>query len=148
MSVRHALVLALFVVGCTKSAPPPPPPAPSGPSFRGDVAPVLDKMCARAEGCHGDKATHSVSLDLRPDRAYGALVGAPAAARKGALRVKPNDPAASFLVDKLTGKLGPSEGKAMPLDDMTGAPLVPSPIDPAYIETILKPWIAAGARDK
>jgi hypothetical protein len=139
---RFPILLALVAAGCSR---PTPRAAPAGPSFRTDVAPVLDRMCARAEGCHGDKPTDSVSLDLRTARAYGQLVGVPAEARRGALRVKPGDPAASFLLDKLSGKLGHGEGKPMPIDPQTGAPISPSPIDSSYLEAILKPWIAAGA---
>jgi hypothetical protein len=106
---------------------------------------VLDRQCAQAKGCHGDEPTDSVALDLRRDHAYAELVGHPSLVRKGALRVKSGDPAASFLVDKLVGTLGPREGKTMPLDPDTGAPIVPSPLPPGFIERTLKPWIAAGA---
>jgi hypothetical protein len=102
-------------------------------------------MCARAAGCHGEKPTDSVSLDLRPANAYAQLVAVPSEARKGAMRVKPGDPSSSFLVDKLTGTLRGGEGKPMPIDSTTGAPLDPSPIDRAYLDLILKRWIACGA---
>jgi len=152
--VKRALTLTLTLVlslasACKRESPAPsaapaaPPPA--APSFRRDVAPVLDRMCARARGCHGAEPTDSVSLDLSSAAAWRQLVGARAEAREGALRVKPGDPQASFLLDKLTGTLRPREGKPMPIDPQTGAPVVPSPIDRAYLDAILKPWIAAGA---
>jgi hypothetical protein len=134
----------LLLLACTKRAP---APQPSAPSFAHDVAPVLDRMCAHAEGCHGDKPTDSVDLDLRATAAYRQLVDVPAQARKGALRVKRGEPEASFLVDKLTGRLGAREGKSMPIDANTGAPVLPSPIGSDYIERILAPWIASGAPD-
>jgi hypothetical protein len=86
-----------------------------------------------------------VHLDLRPAAAYSQLVNAPAEARAGAFRVKPGDPEASFLIDKLEGTLGGGEGKKMPIDDQTGVPLDPSPLPPDYIDTVLKPWIMQGA---
>jgi hypothetical protein len=118
-----------------------------GSSFRHDILPVLLRTCAQAKGCHGEKPTDSVDLDLRAAAAYGQLVNHAAKARKGALRVKPGDPAASFLIDKLTDSLGPQEGKSMPLDPDTGAPIDPSPVPAAFIEDALKPWILAGAPD-
>jgi hypothetical protein len=111
-------------------------------SFSHDVWPVLQQQCAQAKGCHGDEPTDSVSLDLRRDRAYAELVGHPAQARKTALRVSPGHPEASFLVDKLTGTLGPREGKRMPIDENTGAPT--TPLSPDFIAK-LKDWIAARA---
>jgi hypothetical protein len=126
---------ALLSVACHK-----PPP-----SFARDVWPVLDHHCAAAKGCHGDDPTDSVALDLRRAHAYAELVGHLSAAKKGAFRIQPNDPAASFLINKLTGALGPREGKQMPIDDMTGAPILPSPLPPGFVERTLTPWILAGA---
>jgi len=108
-------------------------------------APVLDRMCARAQGCHGDQPTDSVDLDLCASASYRQLVGVAAQARRGALRVTPGAPTKSFLVDKLTGHLGPREGKPMPIDATTGVPVQPSPIDSGYLDWILRPWIGAGA---
>jgi hypothetical protein len=119
--------------------------AASAPSFSRDVAPVLDRMCASAKGCHGAEPADSIDLDLRRASSYRQLVNHAAQARIGALRVKPGDPAASFLLAKLLGTLRPREGKQMPIDAVTGVPLIPSPVDAAYVESILKPWIAAGA---
>jgi hypothetical protein len=141
---RYAVAATLLLFACTKRAP---TAKPAAPSFAHDIAPVLEHMCARAEGCHGAKPTDSVDLDLRAAAAYRQLVEVPAQARKGASRVKRGDPAASFLLDKLTGHLGPREGKPMPIDANTGVPLDPSPIPSDYIERILTPWIAAGAPD-
>ena len=120
--------------------------APPIPSFRADVLPVLALHCASAEGCHGDKPTPSVSLDLRAAFAYGELVNKPSEGRRGALRVRPGEPQASFLIDKLTGRLGSvQDGKRMPIDVDTGAPVVPSPLPLDFVEKVLEPWIAAGA---
>jgi len=117
------------------------------PSFRADVLPVLQQQCATAEGCHGAKPTDSVRLDLRPSTAYAQLVGVPAQARRSAMRVTPGVPAASFLLDKLSGTLGPREGKSMPVDADTGAPFEKSPLPNDYVELVLVPWIVGGAPD-
>ena len=132
--------LLLAMPACAKACTSEPGP----PSFRRDVVPVLLKGCASANGCHGDKPTDSVHLDLRVPAAYSQLVGAKAEARGGAVRVKPGDPAASFLLDKLRGSLRPLEGKRMPIDPDTGVQIEPSPM-PAGFDDVLKRWIAAGA---
>lgn len=118
---------------------------PRTPSFRRDILPVFDRHCSSAKGCHGAEPTDSVDLDLRAVPAYAQLVNHPAEARKGALRVKPGDIAASFLVDKLKGAVGAREGKPMPIDADTGAPIEPSPLPPVFIAKVLGPWILAGA---
>src|SRR5262249_325105 len=115
------------------------------PSFRADVLPVLQQQCATAEGCHGAKPTDSVRLDLRPSTAYAQLVGVPAQARRGAMRVTPGVPAATFLLDKLSGRLGPREGKSMPVDPDSGAPFDKSPLPGDYVDMVLVPWIVGGA---
>lgn len=144
------LVAALAGCKARDSSPSPPTQVKTAPavraiSFRDEIYPVLAKYCATAEGCHGSRPTESVDLDLRAGAAYAQLVGTAAEARKGSLRVKPGDAAASFLVDKLAGSLRSDEGKTMPLDVESGAPLNPSPLPPDFIEKILKPWIQAGA---
>ena len=145
LPTRIALPIVTLAVACSRSQPPPPPPPAAIPSYSRAIAPVLERMCATARDCHGADPTLDIALDLRRGSSYAQLVNRPAQARAGAMRVKAGDPAASFLVDKLLGKLGPREGKQMPLDAQTGAPIVPSPIDRGYIDSILTPWIAAGA---
>jgi hypothetical protein len=115
------------------------------PSFRNNIAPVLERMCAKTRECHGREPTTSVSLDLQMRDSWKQLVNAPAEGRKGSVRVKPGDPDGSFLVDKLRGRLSHGEGKRMPIDANTGAPIEPSPIDQQYLDAILIPWIQGGA---
>ncbi len=74
-------------------------------------------------------------------------MGQPSRVRRGAVLVARGDPAASFLLDKLTGSLRPREGKAMPLDPETGAPVTPSPLAGEFLTNVLRPWIEAGAPD-
>ena len=70
-----------------------------------------------------------------------------AEARADSFLVHAGHPEQSFLVDKLTGELRAREGKQMPIDVTTGAPLVPSPLPAGFLERMLRPWIAAGALD-
>ena len=145
-----ALALApLAVASCRRRVETPTPPpahvAPAPVSFHAAIEPVLARHCASAEGCHGEHPTHSVSLDLRAGHAYQALVSTPAKIRDGALRVVPGGPERSFLMDKLLGTLTEDEGKAMPLDPDTGAPLQASTLPAGFVETTLTEWIARGA---
>jgi hypothetical protein len=117
------------------------------PSFRRDILPVLARHCAAARGCHGDEPTESVALDLRAGSAYGELVNHVSTVRREMMLVAPGDPATSFLVYKITGALGAHDGKPMPLDPDTGAPLDPNPLAGDFVDRILRPWIVAGAPD-
>lgn len=151
---------SLALVGCGSKGEAPPhrrpaapaaeseaPRAPAAPSFRRDILPVFAANCAGAHGCHGEEPTDKVELDLRADNAYGDLVDRPAKGRNGAVRVKPGDPAASFLVAKLTATQAATEGKAMPLDPRTGETTTMTPPAREFVDTVLRPWIAAGAPD-
>jgi hypothetical protein len=124
----------------------PEPEAPKIPSFRRDIAPVLDKHCTTKE-CHGADPAPDVSMDLRPAAAYRQLVGVPAEmGETRRMRVVPFDVPDSFLIHKLAGPTGPREGKRMPLDPDTGEPLKPSPLPPRFDDVVAK-WIEAGAPD-
>jgi hypothetical protein len=146
-----ALALAAALAACKSRSLPQAdaqartPPAAGAISFRRDIYPVLAKNCTTTEGCHGNQPTAAVDLDLRGPVAYSQLVGKDAEMRKGAVRVRPGEPKASFLVDKLTGALKPDEGNSMPINAETGEPFQTSPLPSGYIEKVLKPWILAGA---
>jgi hypothetical protein len=114
-------------------------------SFGRDILPVFERTCTQADNCHGSVPAEAIDLDLRAPTAYEALAGRPAQGRRGALRVAPGDPSASFLLAKVAGPLRPGEGKPMPLDPDTGAPLRPSPITRDFVGQVLRPWIQAGA---
>lgn len=118
--------------------------APLPPSFRRDVVPAIVEHCATAAGCHGPDPTESVDLDLGPSSAYESLVEAGSEVRPGAFLVVPFEPDESFLLTKLTGPLGASEGKLMPFDPDTGEPIHPSPVTRAELEALTH-WIEAGA---
>ncbi len=143
LRVRLAPAIALLILAAACRKPPPA----SKISFQRDVQPELSRSCAGAEGCHGDAPTDSVSLDLRPDASYAELVGVDSEGRPGTARVSPGAPDASFLLDKLRGTLRRGEGKSMPLDADTGAPIAPSPLPPGYVDQVLVEWIAEGAKD-
>jgi hypothetical protein len=121
--------------------------APPAPSFRDDVLPTLERHCSDPKGCHGFDGTDSVNLDLTHTAAYHALVGHESEVRKDAMLVVPGTPDASFLLDKLSGHLRQDEGKRMPLDAVTGAPIEPSPISSAFMDDVLVPWIRNGAKE-
>lgn len=154
-----ALLAASLVFGCESEEPSAPRRSaptpgktetvrrPAVPSFRRDILPVLSTNCAGAEGCHGDHPTDKVDLDLRAENAYHDLVDRPAKARRGAVLVAPGDLAASFLVAKLTATQTAAEGKAMPIDPRTGATVSMTPPAREFVETVLRPWIEAGAPD-
>ncbi|HUS31631.1 MAG TPA: hypothetical protein VMZ53_24170 [Kofleriaceae bacterium] len=136
------LVVAASVAACSRE-----PAAETGPSFRRDIAPVLEKHCTAKE-CHGAEPAPDVDLDLRAPFAYRQLVGVPA--EMGEIRrsrVVPYDVYGSFLVHKLAGPSGPREGKRMPLDPATGEPLERSPLPSRFVDDVIVKWIEEGAPD-
>ena len=124
-----------------------PPDGALGVSFRKDVAPVLARTCASTEGCHGEHRTKIVELDLREGQSFASLVRVASELREGQQRVVPGQPDASFLINKLKGKLQDNEGRAMPLDPATGTARHPSPVV-EFVDRMLIPWIAAGATNQ
>jgi len=100
----------------------------SGPvSFKTDVAPLIGH-CSTGDGCHG--------VGRLMTWPYQALINVSAAdCSDQRVIVKPGDPSASYLVDKLLG-VSLCSGARMPL---LGAPL--SDADMAKIEA----WICQGA---
>jgi len=96
---------------------------------------VFGPKGCRVAACHG--ASTSGGLDLRYGAAHFSLVNRPATAAPGKVRVVPGDPEASFLWQKLTGRLAPGEGASMPA---SGAPR----LDALELELVRR-WIAAGA---
>jgi hypothetical protein len=98
------------------------------------VQATLDADCT---SCHSPAGGSQGGLDLATDP-YGALVNAQSATYAGRTLVVPGDPAASFLIAKLTGAQTGSEGATMPL----GGPLPQSTID------VITQWIADGAPEE
>ena len=99
-------------------------------SFETDVAPILAQSC----GCHTG-ASPSAGLDLSPEAAYDALVGAMSGA--GIPFVTAGDASQSYLINKLDGSQGDvgGSGVRMPM----GGELPDGEID------TIADWIEAGA---
>ena len=127
--------LALLAAGATACQPAPPATPP--PATYALVATRVLSNCT-TRSCHGPAGAKG-ALVLTADVAYDQLVGVPAdnavAKAKGTLRVKPGDPDASFLVQKL-GTPAAGEGDRMP---QRSGPSAAEELD------LLRRWIAAGA---
>lgn len=118
------------------------------PTFGGDILPMLRQTCGAnsATSCHGypSPVGHvSYSPSLSAAEVWGELVNVvPANAPTGAgwLRIAPNDPAHSWLVEKVTkddpGGAGQAYGSRMPYG-------LPNLCDPT-VSTIVS-WIQRGA---
>ena len=110
------------------------PPTVFGPNFSEIQASVFTPTCATA-GCHqGAGAPQGLMLDEA--NSYGLLVNVASNEVPAILRVAPNDPNNSYLIQKLEGTA--SVGGQMPLG---GTPLAQSVID------IIRQWISDGAID-
>lgn len=106
------------------------------PSFSANVAPIFEKRCSLG-GCHS-LATRQAALALTPDAAYDALVGVPAALRPSVLRVRPSDPANSWLVAMISADGAARQG-------FSRMPLATQPLTTNQIATIVR-WIEQGAQ--
>jgi hypothetical protein len=92
--------------------------------------------------CH-TKSPFDGGLDLSKANAYKDLVNVQANIAPTKVRVKPSDPAASFLIQKLTNTQGATEGNPMP-DPVEGLRWMPP--DQANLD-VLRCWIANGAKN-
>ncbi len=118
----------------TPPPPPPPPPPPFGANFSEIQSNVFDQNCATS-GCHqGSGAPQGLRLDAV--NSYGLLVNVASSEVPSLLRVAPNDPDNSYLIQKLEGTA--TVGNQMPLG---GAPLAQSTVD------VIRQWITDGAVD-
>jgi len=93
------------------------------------------------DGCHTTRSSEG-GLDLEAAGLHARLVNVPAqdanAAARGKLLVVPGDPDASFLLQKVEGRMEADEGELMP-DGAT------EPIDPDCRIRMLREWIVRGA---
>ena len=113
--------------------PPPPVPPPFAPVFSEIQANVLTPNCATA-GCHvGAGAPEGLQLDAA--NSFALLVGVASSQMPAVLRVAPNDPDNSYLIQKLEGT---APGDQMPRGR---APLPQATID------VVRQWITDGATD-
>ncbi len=92
---------------------------------------VFVPRCA-LPGCHEGESP-SGGMNLGAGQAYRSLVGVPAQRRPERLRVKPGDPEASYLVQRLTGV------------DTPPMPLGAEPLKPELLEKVRR-WIREGAK--
>lgn len=137
-------MIAIWVSGCgggsgsggggNQPPPPPPPGPPFGANFSEIQSNVFTPTCATA-GCHSGAGAPQ-GLRLEEPVSYAMLVNVPSTEDNGVLRVMPNDPDNSYLIQKLEGTA--SVGARMPLN---GAALSQATID------VIRQWITDGAID-
>lgn len=147
MKLLAALLCAIAVWGCAGDGPPPQPTPTPGPSQTPGDGLTIDVVQSRifsisclTSGCH-NAADRAGNLILESGLSWSNLVNVEPdnqlAAQSGSLRVRPFDPATSFLVAKLEGP--PSgQGSRMP----QGGPfLSDNDVD------LVRQWILDGALD-
>jgi hypothetical protein len=105
-----------------------PPPAPTV-SFSKDITTRIFRAYG-CNGCHGGSGGLTLGA-----QAFANLVNKPSVGRPNFVRVKPGDPANSYVFMKVTGASG-IVGSRMPLG---GAPMKPADVE------LLRQWILAGA---
>jgi hypothetical protein len=92
----------------------------------------LLQSCSSADGCHGASAGH---FPMPSGNEFASMIDAPSWEMPSLLRVKPGDPAASYLYRKVACDAGPIIDSCMP----PGAPL------PRSVVQAVHDWIEAGA---
>ena len=119
----------------------------ASPSFRGDILPAIQRSCgSSASSCHGTTTPaghvrYGTDSSWTAADVWGSLVNVvPANAPAGYLRIKPNDPGHSWLVEKITKDQpgGSGYGARMPYG---GADVCQPTVD------TLVAWIDQGALD-
>ncbi|MSP63456.1 MAG: hypothetical protein EXR72_24550 [Myxococcales bacterium] len=121
-----------FTTGTSPGGGPMPPPSYG---LKADVFPVVLKDSCALLGCHDDKEMAG-GLDLTLASAAAAL-GQPSSRVPSLARVKPGDPAASYLLRKLVGTPD-IIGSRMPLGAESGLPKLQT--------RLISDWIAGGAK--
>lgn len=130
--LRLAPVALLALAGCGADEA-----APPGDPIEAKLSAIEAKIFARSctfSSCHGT-ITPREGLSLAAGAAYDQLVDQPAKQVPAKPRVKPGDPAGSYLYEKLTS-VRPASGVRMP----QGQPALE-----AAALTAIRAWIAAGA---
>jgi hypothetical protein len=138
-----AALAALALVGCSPADDRPADAGDGGEpclfcSDATDDAPVavqvkgkIDQICANADGCHGAAAG---GMPLTPGAEFDAMINVTCMEEPPLLRVRPGDPANSYVFRKLACE-GGIEGGCMPLS---------SGFDPKLAQ-LFHDWIEAGA---
>jgi len=146
--VLSRVALCLLAVGCSGAHSEPDAAfylcsdqQPAAPTFA-NVDRLFSSTCTQ---CH-----RGVELDLSTSNTYASLIDKPPPSYAypptneacGTVLVKPGDPSASYLLEKLVSAT-PCAGQQMPLLIESGTPL---PL-PACEVALVRDWIAAGALD-
>jgi hypothetical protein len=104
--------------------------------YRTEIQPIWEIRCAN---CHvNHSGSPSAQLDLNEEESWAALYNMPSLIAEGRLMVRPGDPDASFLLEKLRCEQ-PQAGERMPRGRL--------PI-PLAEQALVRDWIAQGARDQ
>ena len=121
----------------SNNQPPPPGPPPGasfGPNFSEIQTGLFNPSCATV-GCHSG-ANPDAGLNLEAGQSYTMLVGIASSQQPGVQRVNPGNPDLSYLIQKLEGAAGITNGQMPP----SGA------IPQADID-VVRQWISDGAVD-
>ena len=110
----------------------------ANPSFRTDIAPILDQTCASSGACHGGTAPQK-GMNLSLAQAYAHLVGVPSVFDSTMMRVRAGLPDSSFFFRVLSGDAAYRLGYYR-------MPLTQYPMPQPVVETI-RNWILQGALD-
>lgn len=133
------MTAVLALSACAGEAPAPD----AGPPDWARVQAIFAPRC-NFSTCHGGVAG---SLTLTGPGAYAALVGAPSFQVPRVPRVTPGDPANSYLMIKLEGRM-PSVPECAAAPRTCGDPMPQGEAAlPAELLAEVRAWIAAGARD-
>ncbi|MCG6118273.1 MAG: hypothetical protein MEQ07_08795 [Aquimonas sp.] len=101
-----------------------------------EIQPIWEIRCAN---CHvNHSGSPSAELDLNEEASWAALYAMPSLIAEGRLMVRPGDPGASFLLEKLRCEQ-PQAGERMPRGRL--------PI-PLTEQALVRDWIAQGAREQ
>ncbi|HJZ84964.1 MAG TPA: fibronectin type III domain-containing protein [Polyangia bacterium] len=115
-----------------------PTPAPPTRQFGAQIEPLLQASCTTLDCHNAVSLSQGMNLDSAAT-AYTALVGVNSTQHPELERVKPTDSGQSYLVRKLLGYLGVSDGERMPNPASGLPPLADSDIN------LIREWIDQGA---
>lgn len=113
-------------------------------SFPRNIQPIFDRSCAVAGPCH-NSAVATQALDLSPSRSRAQTVNVDST-EKRAKRIKPGDPDASYLVQKIEDAPGIS-GDPMP-QGCPGAPIAGAQCLTGDDIAAIRQWILECATDR
>lgn len=142
LAALAAIGLPSLLAGCGGSGSTTPPPATY--SFTTDVMPIFQTSCAFS-GCHGSMGAPAAGMDLGADAAqvYANIVNVASTEYPAMVRIKPGDPANSYLLHRVDDDANTLPGctsvactELMPQD---GLPLAATDL------ATIRGWISEGA---